>query len=82
MKPVRIENRRDFGKALRTARVEAGVGMRDLGDMVHVCDSTMSARELGVRATSIEDASAMLDILGYALIIVKKPKQGTDTHHG
>lgn len=58
------ERERALGMALRNARIEASLGLRELGRWVGVDSAQLSSWELGEEVPTLEDVAGLLGALG------------------
>ena len=68
MEQIRIENARDFGRAVRTARKEAGISQMQLAEMAGCSQRLVSEIERGKQTAEIGKALSLLAELNVRLV--------------
>ena len=68
MEQIRIENARDFGRAVRTARKEAGISQTQLAEMAGCSQRLVSEIERGKQTAEIGKALSLLAELNVRLV--------------
>ncbi len=56
-----------FGKALRELRMERGLSQKELGDIFHVCNQTISFWETGSREPNLDNLLAIAKYFGVSV---------------